>query len=414
MTQAAAHGLLFVNGMKLTSDQPYWLQRNGLPNDYATLSDNVACECVVIGAGVTGAMLSDRLARDGRDVIVVDRNEVCSGSTSASTALLLYDIDVPLVRLARLIGWPAARRAYELSYASIDAIEELALSLPEEVDFRRNRSIYLAIDVAGVEDIRHEVDARTEAGLSVDYHSESDLREMFGLRGYAALSTRQAASCDPIRLSRALLARATRSGARVFDSTRVIDFDYRRGKVCLTTQSGATITADHGIIACGYESIRLLDEPIVELGNTYAMISQPLDDLGPWDRQWMLWEACDPYLYMRITADNRLLVGGEDDGLVDAETRDSRIPAKMDILYRKLSARLPDLQWQPATGWAGTFGKTKDGLPYIGSSTEMPGYIFALGFGGNGMTFSEIACQQIARTVRGEATPDAYLFRFGR
>ncbi len=121
--------------MKLTSDQPYWLQRNGMVSTYDALRADVTCECVVIGAGVTGAMLSDRLARDGFDVIVVDRNEVCTGSTSASTALLLYDIDVPLVKLAELIGWDKALRAYQLSYNSIDAIEELALGLRSTLTF---------------------------------------------------------------------------------------------------------------------------------------------------------------------------------------------------------------------------------------------------------------------------------------
>ncbi len=124
-----------------------------------------------------------------------------------------------------------------------------------------------------------------------------------------------------------------------------------------------TIKADHGIVACGYESIQLIKEPIVSLNNTYALISQPLSNLEPWNRHWMLWEARDPYLYMRVTTDNRLLVGGEDDELVDALTRDNRIAAKMKVLHEKLRALLPGLEWQPATGWAGTFGQTKDDCP---------------------------------------------------
>lgn len=400
--------------MKLTSDHPYWLERNALLPTYSTLQTDATCQCVVIGAGVTGAMLCDRLSSDGFDVIVVDRRDVCTGSTSASTALLLYDIDVPLVKLSRLIGWDRAQRAYQLSHDSIDSLERLATGLPVDVDFSRNRSIYLAVDEAGAQDIQLEVEARKESGLSVTYHTQDQLQRDFGLVGPAGLSTVQAASCDPIRLSRALLDRAKNNGARIFTDTNIVRFDQHRNKVIVTTGRGMTITADCGIVACGYESIRLIGEPIVTLNNTYALVSEVLSDLSPWDRQWMMWEACEPYLYMRVTADNRLLVGGEDDALVQSVTRDRRIPAKMHSLHTKLRMRLPGLDWQPATGWAGTFGQTKDGLPYIGSSPEMPGYYFALGFGGNGMTFSEIACQQIVRMVRGESTPDAELFRFGR
>ncbi len=256
--------------MKLTSDQPYWLQRNKSQVEYPSLEGDTTCECVVVGAGVTGAMLGDRLARAGYDVIVVDRQTVCTGSTSASTALLLYDIDVPLVKLSELIGERNALRAYALSYQSIDAIEELALGLADDVDFRRNRSIYLAVDQRGADDIRREVEARSAAGMSVDYHQQPQLRDEFGLVGPAALSTAQAASCDPIRLARGLLTRAQANGARIFDDTQIVEFGYRNERVELTTKTGCRIQAEHGIIACGYESVRLISEPIVTLNNTYA------------------------------------------------------------------------------------------------------------------------------------------------
>ena len=41
--------------------------------------------------------------------------------------------------------------------------------------------------------------------------------------------------------------------------------------------------------------------------------------------------------------------------------------------------------------WGGTFGETEDGLPYIGTARQFPHGYFALGYGGNGITFSWIA-----------------------
>ena len=67
-----------------------------------------------------------------------------------------------------------------------------------------------------------------------------------------------------------------------------------------------------------------------------------------------------------------------------------------------------------AYAWAGTFGETKDGLAYIGVHPQYPHAYFALGYGGNGITFSLIAAEIIRGCFLGHANPDAHIFRFGR
>ena len=67
-----------------------------------------------------------------------------------------------------------------------------------------------------------------------------------------------------------------------------------------------------------------------------------------------------------------------------------------------------------AYAWAGTFGETKDGLAYIGEPPEVPNAYFALGYGGNGITYSMIAAGIIADLCLGRENPDAQIFRFGR
>ena len=64
--------------------------------------------------------------------------------------------------------------------------------------------------------------------------------------------------------------------------------------------------------------------------------------------------------------------------------------------------------------WEGLFATTPDGLPYIGTHRHYPRHLFALGYGGNGMTFGFLAAQIIARHVRGRALPADALFRFNR
>ena len=64
--------------------------------------------------------------------------------------------------------------------------------------------------------------------------------------------------------------------------------------------------------------------------------------------------------------------------------------------------------------WEGLFAMTPDGLPYIGPHRRYPGHMFALGYGGNGMTFAALAARILLERWRGVASPDHRLFEFNR
>lgn len=117
-----------------------------------------------------------------------------------------------------------------------------------------------------------------------------------------------------------------------------------------------------------------------------AAISEPLESFDGWWEQCLLWETARPYFYMRTTADGRALVGGEDDPFRNPERRDRLVPKKTEKLAARFREMFPRIDFEVAFAWAGTFGETKDGLAYIGAVPELPHCLFALGFGGNGIT----------------------------
>jgi glycine/D-amino acid oxidase-like deaminating enzyme len=400
--------------VKLTSSAPFWLLKNGLKATYPFIGDDLTTDFVVVGAGVTGAMVAQRLAEGGFKVVVVDSRDICTGSTSASTALLQYEIDIPLIQLRELIGEQPANLAYSVSSRSIDSLTELVNRLRIDCEFQRKTSIYLASDRKAAKKLADESRARKQIKLDSRYHDQSAVKERFNLDGVAAITTQQAASCDPYLLAHGLLANAVDQGARVFDRTTIVHFDHHTDSVTLTTDRGPRVVAKRAIIATGYESQGMLKERIVDLDNTYAMVSQPLQDLAGWHPDWMLWEAKDPYLYLRVTGDNRLLAGGEDDTFHTPTRRDFSVESKAKTIETKVRDLIPDLDWEREYAWSGTFGKTKDGLAYIGPSLEYPNCLFALGFGGNGITFSCIASDIIWDMARNVSTEAASLFRFGR
>ena len=74
----------------------------------------------------------------------------------------------------------------------------------------------------------------------------------------------------------------------------------------------------------------------------------------------------------------------------------------------------PSIPFKTEFRWTGIFGSTKDGLPYIGAYRNLTNSFFALGFGGNGITFSQVAGEIIASLIRGKKNKDANVFSFER
>ena len=128
----------------------------------------------------------------------------------------------------------------------------------------------------------------------------------------------------------------------------------------------------------------------------------------------MLWNTADPYLYIRTTPDNRILIGGRDEKIWDPKKRDSLLPAKTAALVRDFKKLYPQIRLKPEFSWCGTFGSTKDGLPYIGEYPGLPNSYFSLGFGGNGITFSLIAAEILKDLITGKKNSAEKIFSFQR
>ena len=398
--------------MNLRSDLPYWLIRNGLTAVYPGLEQDARCDALVVGGGISGALLVHELSARGIDTILLDRRHAAFGSTSASTGLLQYEIDTPLESLTRLVGKASAERAYVLGVEAIAHLEKLAGS---DSGFCRRPSVLLARNSSNLAGLRKEFGARAAAGLRVEWLGESDLKSQVGISRAGAIRSLDGAEVDPYRLTHRLLLRAVKKGARVHDRTEVRRYSHYSKGIRAYTGKGPIIRARRVFFATGYETQEFLPKDIARIRSTYAFVSEPIADISWWKERTLLWETGQSYLYARTTDDNRILVGGADDDTSDAELRDARVEQKARKLARDFRRMVPRaVDFDIAFAWGGAFGHTKDGLAYIGAFDGFPGGYFALGFGGNGITFSQMASRILADLFEGKKNPDADVFAFTR
>jgi len=400
--------------MDLRSHYPFGLLKSGIIREYSSLRESLTTDVVIIGAGISGALLAWELTKAGFSLIVVDKRHVGMGSTAASTSLLQYEIDTPLCQLQKLVGKENAIRSYLLCKQSIYDLADIANELTIETGFALRPSLQFASRPSHQKRIEAEYRARKAAGIEIDLLSAADLKRLFHFTKAGGLFSKDGGQVDAYRLTHSLFEQVEKRGNKVFDLSMVTGIKHLKAGVEVTVGGKHKIKTRKLIIACGYESQQYIPKKIESLNSTYAIISEPFAEKEFWYENSLIWETASPYLYLKVTDDNRLMMGGKDVPFYNPDKRDKLIQKKSKQLENSFSALFPRLEFKTDFKWAGTFSSTKDGLPYIGAIPERPHTFFALGFGGNGITFSQIASRIITDQLMGKKNADSNIFSFER
>jgi glycine/D-amino acid oxidase-like deaminating enzyme len=396
-----------------------WLDRAPNVRRYPALRRDLRVDVAIVGGGMTGAAIAWRFAEAGVGVALLEAERIGRGSTASSTALLMQEPDADFRVLARRYGKARARRLWQLSRAATRDCVRAIRGLGIRCDLAERDSVYYALTREAVERLRIEHRARRRAGFGGRWLSAAQLRDAAGFDGLGAIRTHGNAQMDPYKACVGFARAATDCGARVFEGTQVVGgTSIRRASVVLRTPH-ASVTADRVIVATGYATERF--RPLAgrfRMLHTYVAATRPLSTgerrrlgLDPV----MLWETGWPYHYARWTPDDRLLLGGGDRTRAAGRRRArafreglERIADYFVDLYPPLAEVTFDY------GWEGLFAMTPDGLPYIGTHHQYPRHLFALGYGGNGMTFGFLASRLLLDWYRGKRSGDHELFAFSR
>ncbi|TPJ70613.1 FAD-binding oxidoreductase [Mesorhizobium sp. B2-7-1] len=397
--------------LDLRSGTPVWsaYRSSAVPAD--RLTRDVKTDVLIVGMGISGAMIAEALTRDGHSVICIDRRGPLKGSTAATTALVQFEIDQPLITLSNMIGGDAARQAWRRSRLSLLNLRGRIAELNISCRAAGTPSLYLAGNRLDASDLRREAQARRDAGIGASILTRQPLRETFGIDRAAAILSHGNLALDPRKLTSGLLSAALQRKARFHAPAEATAIEGNRLGVTVATRDGPMIKAHHLVLATGYELLDIVPSTGHRIISTWAIATRP-QPKKLWPLAAMLWEASDPYLYVRATSDGRVICGGEDEEFTDEERRDALTAQKTDRLEKKLASIFPQLDTAAEFAWSGSFGATGTGLPIIGTLPGHPRVQAVMGYGGNGITFSQIASEIVSASIAGREDTDGSLFAF--
>jgi glycine/D-amino acid oxidase-like deaminating enzyme len=373
------------------------------PPSIEPIADSFRCEVLVIGAGITGALVAQRLTRQGRQVVIIDREIPSLGSTVASTAMLLWEIDRPLFQLTQLYDFEKAVRCYRASHRAARGLRALIAHYGIACHMRPRLSLYLAADESP-KLIQDEYGLRSRTDLPSLLLNHAELLQRFALVRPGAILSSDAADADPVLLTRGLLDLSLKRGARLLRANAVA-YDDTASTVTVGLEDGFSIEAHHVVLATGYVMPDIVRSTVQQPASSWAIATAPQRD-NLWPEQALIWEAIQNYHYARTTFDGRIIFGGEDDhGLIQSGARDAATPAKARVLKERLRALWPRASSRVAFAWSGAFDATLDGLPLVGAVPGCKNIIAAFGYGGNGITFSFLAAELIGSLLSGGSSP---------
>ncbi|MDN9006690.1 FAD-dependent oxidoreductase, partial [Staphylococcus aureus] len=79
--------------------------------------------------------------KQGYKTVLIDKREIANGSSSATTSMLQYEIDVPLYRLIKQIGEAGAVATYESCREAIYKLGNIVEEIGSDCGYQNKESL---------------------------------------------------------------------------------------------------------------------------------------------------------------------------------------------------------------------------------------------------------------------------------
>lgn len=136
---------------------------------FKELNENVECDVLVVGGGIAGILATHELSHRGIKTILLEGNEICSGITDKTTAVLSAQHDTPYSSLIKTHGQEAAKAYLR---ANLDAVEEYK-KFAEHIDC--DFEIQPSYMFSRKSDMKYESDALSSLGYNAQITTETGL-----------------------------------------------------------------------------------------------------------------------------------------------------------------------------------------------------------------------------------------------
>jgi glycine/D-amino acid oxidase-like deaminating enzyme len=397
--------------MKLHYGQYFWTTILNNKIDYPQLQEDITCDVLVIGGGMGGVTCAYQLSKQGFDTVLIEENEIASGSTQTNTGLLQFCSDKTLTSFIHTIGEELAVHFYKLSMDAVAQLTEISSALSEDARVSPRNSLYLASSPEDVSMLEEEYNNLQGFKFPVEWWDKHKLKSHFPFQNEAAIYTGGDAKTNPYVFVKELAQLTATHGARIFEKSKLTSLKCENDHV-IAYIGNHRIHSKKVIFATGYTTQEFKPDRGADLVASYVIVTNIIPELQRnWFEDCLIWETARPYFYIRTSADGRIIAGGLDEPLPPNGLEEGRYLHKSKQLLATVHEMFPMfIDAKTEYSWGAVFGGTRDGLPFIGPHYKYPNCYFLQGYGGNGTVCSMIGANLLTDLISGKDRPDAAMF----
>jgi glycine/D-amino acid oxidase-like deaminating enzyme len=400
-------------------EQNYWLTTTEIPaSDGARLPPAIV-DVAVIGAGFTGLSAARTLAKRGAKVAVLESQTTGWGASSRNGGMVLTGMKLGVNKLISMYGRELTQRMYAASLASMDCVEQIVREERIDCDFSRCGHLEVACKQKHFDDYARQVEViEREFGHKLHVVKKQELGAEIGSTiYYGGMVDEVSAGCNPARYVGGLARAAVKSGAEIYEHTRVhrIGRDSRDGERGwkLSTSRGPGSPGEiwaHEVFVgtSGYtgRATPALQKKLIPIGSfiiTTEILPPALArELSPRNR--MIYDSKNYLYYYRLTPDRRMLFGGRAAFFPES---DQTVRQSAEILRRGMIGVYPQLSDAKIDYvWGGTLDFAFDIMPHAG---QLDGMYYALGYAGHGVAMATYQGQKIAELMAGDKPENPFV-----
>ncbi|KYK44510.1 FAD-dependent oxidoreductase [Bradyrhizobium liaoningense] len=389
----------------------YWIATAGTPppDDGPIMNDTVA-DVAIIGSGYTGLACAIFLAREyGIKAVVLEANRVAWGCSTRNGGQA-QNASGRLTRSQWIKRWglDTARRMHAEITEGFETFEDLVRASPVDCEPQRGGHLYIAHRQRNLDKIAAESKVLNELfGYATRVVSHDELRRDFvdEAEAVGAVHEPLGTGVHPARLAFGYLRMARDLGVRVHTASPVQRIERHDGAYLLRTPGGTVRAAAVGIATGAYTSLGLTPElggrcmPIL----SNSLVTRPLtraeiDATGFRTRQ-VITDTRTLRFYYRLLPDNRLQIGSRS-AITGADAAHDR---HLQLLIGGVHRKFPPLEGiEIDYSWWGWVDVSHDMMPRIFRPDAKQKLVYALGYGGNGVSYSAQAGRRMAQMLAGK------------
>lgn len=399
----------------LVQGKPYFTNINTEFNQYKYLSKDASTEVLIIGGGVTGALISHYLTENKINCMLVEKSRIGHGSTSITTALLKYDLDDNLAYLNQYTSLENCIKSYKLGVKALSDLKDIISAQGNYCDYKATDSFLFTNKTIEEKEIFQEYQHRKNTGFDIQFIDTSSNPFEFDIKA-GILSKEGGAVLDPFKFTHQLLSNAEKKGAKIYENKLINKIIYKENSVEAFTEFGHKITCKYIVCATGYDISLFTHKPYGTKLVTYNIVTSPIDNFDPQLKEVIVRDNCSPYNYLRMTSDNRVILGGEDEPYEQSIFNKAMAEKKYSILTERLKSLLPSIKDDIQIDFklCGEFISTRDNLGFIGRDGFHKNLYYCLGYGANGLIFSILGGQYLSKLLKNQDDPDMEIFNLNR